>query len=452
MTTTATTDRFTVTFTRSGRGAGHAAHTNLIPLCGSNVNKPHANPQIQARDWSKVTCKRCKTIVADQALTDTWTVWGSMDPNQDSQPVEDNLTREAAIARVDALHAEGHTDAYAADSNSDDVYPPAATSERPQYRITGVWLSPDGDEVAVQFDDGTVSLESHGGSRSAGCAWHGNQVPADWRLLHGHRPMPLDCRDVDRPGCPGVTHTWVDADGDLRLCSGARPAEIEDLVASIAAAARDHGKCRPNAHTRDAGTNTRQLGDDDSDGQLVDQHGDMLCNDCEAPMAYCTTHDVYVHVDPDTPPCFLVREALPQMECEGCGGVQNVSRWWDGEQMRYADPECAATMYFTELAVVKLGDTVNENYSASGEDLSTTDAEITAAGETLAEFGGPVSEEFDVDVWDRLLADAGFRRVGFWNFVEYTAPVVRLDAAIEAATAHRPGETAAEYDQRMRDV
>lgn len=210
-------------------------------------------------------------------------------------------------------------------------------------------------------------------------------------------------------------------------------AEFTACVAELGARAKeagavtgyDHVQCPYDAHTRDAGDHTRQLGDDDSDGQLVDQRGDMLCNECAAPLAYCTTHDVYVHLDPDTPPCFLVREALPQMECEGCGGVQAVTRYWDGEQMRYADPECASLMYFTELAVVKLGDTVNENYSASGEDLSTTPAEITVVGETLAEFGGPVSEEFDVAEWDRLLGEVGFRRVGFWNFTEYTAPVAR---------------------------
>lgn len=56
--------RFTVTFTGSGQGVGHAARTTLFPLCGTNINKPHAGPQIQAQDWSAVTCKRCLAAIA----------------------------------------------------------------------------------------------------------------------------------------------------------------------------------------------------------------------------------------------------------------------------------------------------------------------------------------------------------------------------------------------------
>lgn len=209
---------------------------------------------------------------------------------------------------------------------------------------------------------------------------------------------------------------------------GQRAREAGAAVAAVTDAlpVRDHGKCAPNTHTREAGDNTRQRGDQDSDGQLVDSNGEMLCNDCEQPLVYCEEHDVYVHLDPDTPPCFLVHEALPTMDCEGCGGVFRTRRWWDGSEIRYADPECAEMLHFTELSIVTLADTVSENFSASGADLSTTHAEVTAAGETLASFDGPVSEEFDVAEWDQRLADAGFRRVGFWNLVEYTAPVARL--------------------------
>ncbi|RZS39184.1 hypothetical protein EV193_104400 [Herbihabitans rhizosphaerae] len=60
-------ERLTVTFTKSGQGAGHAARANKIPLCGANVNKPFANPQVQARDWSKVSCARCKRIMEREA-------------------------------------------------------------------------------------------------------------------------------------------------------------------------------------------------------------------------------------------------------------------------------------------------------------------------------------------------------------------------------------------------
>lgn len=73
---------------------------------------------------------------------------------------------------------------------------------------------------------------------------------------------------------------------------------------------RDHSKCGPNAHTRDAPDNTRQIGDQDSDGQLGDQHGDILCNDCTAPLVWCETFNDYFHLDPDAEPCFLTREAL----------------------------------------------------------------------------------------------------------------------------------------------
>lgn len=74
MTTTATSpDRFTITFSRSGQGAGHAARANQLgnpgfPLCGANMNHVRATAQVQARDWSKVTCKRCLSIIA---LNDT---------------------------------------------------------------------------------------------------------------------------------------------------------------------------------------------------------------------------------------------------------------------------------------------------------------------------------------------------------------------------------------------
>ncbi len=46
------------------------------------------------------------------------------------------------------------------------------------YRVTNVWISPDGDEVAVRFDDDTMAIESHGGSRSADL-----DAVAGWRMV-----------------------------------------------------------------------------------------------------------------------------------------------------------------------------------------------------------------------------------------------------------------------------
>lgn len=57
------TAKYTVTFTKSGQGAGHAANANKIPFCGANVNKPGALPQVQSPDFSKVSCKRCLGIL-----------------------------------------------------------------------------------------------------------------------------------------------------------------------------------------------------------------------------------------------------------------------------------------------------------------------------------------------------------------------------------------------------
>lgn len=51
--------------------------------------------------------------------------------------------------------------------------------------ITGVWLSPDGDQVAVQFADGTIGVESHGGSRAvAEASATADEIVTNWRNLH----------------------------------------------------------------------------------------------------------------------------------------------------------------------------------------------------------------------------------------------------------------------------
>jgi hypothetical protein len=65
MNTTAPPERVTITFSRSGQGVGHAAGRNRFPLCGTNANSVLAAPQIQAHDWSKVTCQRCLKAIAN---------------------------------------------------------------------------------------------------------------------------------------------------------------------------------------------------------------------------------------------------------------------------------------------------------------------------------------------------------------------------------------------------
>jgi hypothetical protein len=45
-------------------------------------------------------------------------------------------------------------------------------------KVTNVWISPDGDEVAVRFSDDTYSIESHGGSRSTD-----DDEIAGWRMV-----------------------------------------------------------------------------------------------------------------------------------------------------------------------------------------------------------------------------------------------------------------------------
>lgn len=62
------------------------------------------------------------TTTAD---TGTWEIWGSADPADDPMPADNGLTHSEAIARVDELHAQGHTTVYAQDSVSDETYPTA---------------------------------------------------------------------------------------------------------------------------------------------------------------------------------------------------------------------------------------------------------------------------------------------------------------------------------------
>lgn len=50
----------------------------------------------------------------------TWEVWGSTDPGQDPMPIDIDITRDAAIARVDKLLAQGHPNVYA--TNYDETY------------------------------------------------------------------------------------------------------------------------------------------------------------------------------------------------------------------------------------------------------------------------------------------------------------------------------------------
>jgi hypothetical protein len=45
-------------------------------------------------------------------------------------------------------------------------------------QVTNVWISADGDEVAIRFDDDTYAIESRGGSRSADL-----DSVADWRMV-----------------------------------------------------------------------------------------------------------------------------------------------------------------------------------------------------------------------------------------------------------------------------
>lgn len=61
----------------------------------------------------------------------------------------------------------------------------------------------------------------------------------------------------------------------------------------------DHSHCPIDAHDRDPGTSI-------NDGQAIDEHGQMLCNHCNAPLLYCQTYRTYDHAEPGTPPCWLV--------------------------------------------------------------------------------------------------------------------------------------------------
>jgi hypothetical protein len=49
-------------------------------------------------------------------------------------------------------------------------------------------------------------------------------------------------------------------------------------------------------HTRDPGEGAEQA---------TDWEGKMLCNDCLAPLFYCSEKQWYFHVDPAAPACFL---------------------------------------------------------------------------------------------------------------------------------------------------
>lgn len=45
------------------------------------------------------------------------------------------------------------------------------------------------------------------------------------QALVDKRPLPLNCSDAGLSGCPGIRHTWADADGDLRLCDGGQASQ-----------------------------------------------------------------------------------------------------------------------------------------------------------------------------------------------------------------------------------
>lgn len=203
---------------------------------------------------------------------------------------------------------------------------------------------------------------------------------------------------------------------------------------------QDHSKCAPGAHIRDGGDNTRQLGDPDGDGQLVDRHGRMLCHHCAAPMVYCLDRQVYAHLDPTTPDCFLVHEALAEMECEGCGGVLGVIRCSDGgAQVRYADPECAEAMGFTPTF---MGEDARIFLHAWAADLSdeqiqamTDEAAIVAAQERYPT--GAVDDAHQMLTATADLIDARRRLPAPGDQTGSPARVVVSDEVVEALDAAR---------------
>lgn len=45
--------------------------------------------------------------------------------------------------------------------------------------IVGAWISPGQEEIAILFDDDTMAIETHGGSRSI------SSIPAGWVMIFG---------------------------------------------------------------------------------------------------------------------------------------------------------------------------------------------------------------------------------------------------------------------------
>lgn len=75
------------------------------------------------------------------------------------------------------------------------------------------------------------------------------------------------------------------------------------LTPGVEADEIDHAQCPPGSHTFDAG-------DDHYEGR-VNEHGNQVCNDCDAPMFYCRIDEGYHHVQgpgDEVEPCFLIQE------------------------------------------------------------------------------------------------------------------------------------------------
>lgn len=141
-----------------------------------------------------------ENVTAD-AATDTWEVWGSTDPGQDPMPIELDITRDAAITRVDELLAQGHPNVYA--TNYDETYDgptvtvdgfesllnlPSVLKYRDgedgrlvaiDYRHDPIYPQLSGPLLHFQLPSGTVVVTVPDGDGSFDLAWKDGPIASD---------------------------------------------------------------------------------------------------------------------------------------------------------------------------------------------------------------------------------------------------------------------------------
>jgi hypothetical protein len=104
----------------------------MMPLCGTNINKPGANPQVQAAGWDAVTCKKCLKHVAEIAVVE-------VERAAEIAAATDGLdVTPAMAAQLDEYRAWGESEFSLADVVAPAVVEPAPGVVEPTCTVTVV--------------------------------------------------------------------------------------------------------------------------------------------------------------------------------------------------------------------------------------------------------------------------------------------------------------------------